>query len=177
MVADNGEWAFLMVLDTPPCTVRTVYTWRILQEGMFETLVLGIILEAQQARDALPSSLFTVLTETRDVINQVFLKEHHGGEEGSGRALAGRRVLGGDDLLPIFIFVAARCSAVHAGGMALATMQEWMMRMGASTDASQEEYMGTTLGMAISALIHLEPGATTESSPETTTGSGRGSEG
>ena len=85
--------------------------------------------------------------------------------------------LAGDDFLPIFIFVAARCSAVHAGGMALATMQEWMMRMGASTDASHEEYMGTTLGMAISALIHLEPGATTESSPETTTGSGRGSEG
>lgn len=112
----------------------------------------GIILEKAQARRALPSSLFRVLTDTRDMINDVFVHERCG----EGERAAGRRVLGGDDLLPIFIFVAAKsCNQMRAGGEALATMQEWMMRLGASTDASQEEYMCTTLGMALSALIHL----------------------
>jgi hypothetical protein len=117
-------------------------------------------LDAREAREACPSHLFQTLTDTRDAINEIYIVEHIC-REGDD---TGRRVLGGDDLLPIFIFVVARSctrapasglrsvggassgelgggaavAAAHSGAEALATMHEWMMRLGASTDASGE---------------------------------------
>lgn len=104
-----------------------------------------------EAEAALPSSLFEVLVEARDIINATFIQEHNDGAPNSGSRHA--RVLGGDDLLPIFIFALARSSerampGAGVGAMLLA-VQEWMTRIGASTDADAEEYMCTLLGGAL----------------------------
>jgi hypothetical protein len=111
--------------------------------------------DVAEAEAALPSSLFEVLVEGRDIINATFIQEHNEGAHNSGHRHA--RVLGGDDLLPIFIFALARSSesalpGAGVGAMLLA-VQEWMTRIGASTDADAEEYMCTLLGGA--RLNHL----------------------
>ena len=114
--------------------------------------------DVAEAEAALPSSLFEVLVEARDVINDTFIQEHNESGHRSGQRHA--RVLGADDLLPIFIFALARSaeSALPGAGVGamLLAVQEWMTRIGASTDADAEEYMCTLLGGAL--LSPLVPG-------------------
>ena len=113
----------------------------------------GLITEVAEAVAALPSSLFQVLVDARDSINSTYIEEH---EEAGGQDRP-RRVLGGDDLIPIFIFALARSSdsaAAGAGvGAILLAVQEWMTRLGASTDASAEEYMSTSFGAALQQIM------------------------
>jgi hypothetical protein len=115
--------------------------------------------DVAEAEAALPSSLFEVLVEARDTINATFIQEHNDSEQSGGNRRT--RVLGGDDLLPIFIFALARSSesappGAGVGAMLLA-VQEWMTRLGASTDADAEEYMCTLFGGAYACLSAFMP--------------------
>ena len=120
----------------------------------------GLITEVAEAEAALPSSLFQVLVDARDSINSTYIEEHEeagGGSSGPNRRDRSRRVLGGDDLIPIFIFALARSSDSAAAGAGVGAMllavQEWMTRLGASTDASAEEYMCTSFGAALQQIM------------------------
>ena len=64
-------------------------------------------------------------------INRCYIREQGDGRSQSGGARSGRRVLGADDLLPIFIYAIVRsCAGRPGSGWALATLAEWAMAIG-----------------------------------------------